>query len=142
MLQLEPYLSFDGNCEEALNFYARIFGGEISAISRFKDAPPEQMQLPADWGDKVMHANLKASTIAFMASDRPPAHRSASNGGRITMSLGGDDVDEGKRIFDALAEGGAVTMPYQKTFWGANFGMLTDKYGIDWMVNAFPGGMS
>lgn len=135
MLELEPYLSFNGNCEEALNFYARVFGGQVTEINRFGDAPPGQMELPPDWSDKVMHANLKAPMLKFMGSDVPPERRGPEGAGRITMSLGGDDVDEGKRIFDALAEGGTVTMPYQKTFWGANFGMLTDKYGIDWMIN-------
>ncbi|HEX3464617.1 MAG TPA: VOC family protein [Candidatus Elarobacter sp.] len=135
MLQLEPYLNFLGNCEEALNFYARVFGGEVSSISRFGDAPPGQMELPPDWNDKVMHANLKAPGVNLMGSDRHPSHPDPGGPGRITLSLGGDDADEGKRVFDALAEGGTVTMPYQKTFWGANFGMLTDKYGIDWMIN-------
>lgn len=135
MLELEPYLGFNGDCEEALNFYARVFGGEVTQISRFGDAPPGQMELPPDWSDKVMHANLKAPMLKFMGSDRPPSHQAAGGPSRITMSLGGDDVDEATRVFNALAEGGTVTMPLQKTFWGANFGMLTDKYGIDWMVN-------
>src|ERR1700760_1060393 len=134
MLELEPYLGFYGNCEEALNFYARVFGGEVTELRRFGEAPPGQMELPPDWSDKVMHANLKAPTLKFMGSDRAPSHQGPARAGRISMSLGGDDVDEGKRIFDALAEGGTVIMPYQKTFWGANFGMLTDKYGIDWMI--------
>jgi PhnB protein len=135
MLELEPYLSFNGNCEEALNFYARVFGGEVTEINRFGDAPPGQMELPPDWSGKVMHANLKAPMLKFMGSDRPPSHQGPEGAGRITMSLGGDDAGEGKRVFDALAEGGTVTMPFQKTFWGADFGMLTDRYGIDWMIN-------
>jgi PhnB protein len=132
MLELEPYLHFDGTCEEALNFYKGIFGGEITSLERYAGSPMEA-QVPDFYRDKVMHANFKAGSLKLMGSDGSP--RGGGVGTRVSLSLGGDDPEEGKRIFDALAEGGKIDMPFQDTFWGAKFGMLTDKYGIYWMIN-------
>lgn len=129
-MELEPYLFFTGNCEEALNFYRGIFGGEISEISRMKDAP---METPPGYGDKIMHASFKSPALKFMASDTRPGKTYGE--GPISLSLSTKDQNEAKRIFDALSQGANVEMPMEKTFWGALFGMLTDKFGIDWMVN-------
>ena len=131
-MDFEPYLFFSGNCEEALNFYKGIFGGEISEIMRWKDAPGDA-GLPTDQGNKVMHSTFKSPSVNFMASDARPTTQYGV--GRISLSIATKDVAEGKRVFDSLANGGEVEMPFDKTFWGAMFGMLTDKYGIDWMVN-------
>ncbi len=133
MLELEPYLQFDGDCEEALNFYKGIFGGEITSVNRFEGSPMES-EVPPDYKNKIMHANFKAPTLKFMGSDGMPG-TTARGGGHVSLSLGGRDIAEGQRVFDALAAGGTVTMPFADTFWGAKFGMITDKYGIDWMVN-------
>jgi PhnB protein len=132
-MELEPYLHFNGNCEEALNFYKGVFGGEITSINRFAGSPMES-ELPPGYGNKVMHANFKAPGVNFMASDGMPGSNTAE-GTRVSMSLGSNDVGESERVFNALAEGGKIAMPFQETFWGAKFGMLTDKFGIDWMVN-------
>lgn len=131
MLELEPYLHFDGTCEEALNFYKGIFGGEITSLERYAGSPMES-EIPDFYRNKVMHANFKAGPLKLMGSDGSPR---GGEGTRVSLALGGDDPDEGKRIFDALADGGKVDMPFQDTFWGAKFGMLTDKYGIYWMIN-------
>ena len=131
-MELEPYLFFSGNCEEGLNFYKGIFGGEITSISRWKDAPAEA-GMPAEHGDRVMHANFKSPSISLMASGARPTTQYGE--GRISLSLGGDDVAESQRVWDALAKDGKIEMPFDDMFWGAKFGMLTDKYGIDWMLN-------
>ena len=131
-MELEPYLFFSGNCEEALNFYKGIFGGEISGISRWKDAPAE-MGMPADLGERIMHSNFKSPTMKFMASDSRPTTQYGE--GRISLSLGTSDVAEAQRVWNALSKGGTIDVAFEDTFWGAKFGMVTDKYGVDWMIN-------
>ncbi len=131
-MELEPYLFFSGNCEEALNFYKGIFGGEVSEISRWKDAPAE-MDMPAELGQRIMHANFKSPTLKFMASDSRPTTKYGD--GRISLSLGTTDVAEAQRVWDVLAKGGTIDVEFEDSFWGAKFGMVTDKYGIDWMIN-------
>ena len=133
--QLEPYLFFTGNCEEALNFYKKIFGGEITGISRWKEMPADAGGPPVtpETAERVMHANFKSGAVSFMASDASPGKQYGE--GAISLSLGLDDPTEAQRLFDGLAQGGSVEMPMQDMFWGAKFGMLTDKFGIDWMVN-------
>ena len=131
-MHLEPYLFFDGNCEEALAFYAAIFAGKVTGLMRFGDNP-NAADMPPESHDKVMHASFTSPTLAFMASDGNRA--SECTGSRVALSLSSKDPADGERVFDALSAGGAVAMPYGKTFWGAMFGMLTDRYGIDWMIN-------
>ena len=128
-MQLEPYLFFRGNAEEALTFYCDVFGGEITALNRYEGSPMESQV-----ADKrqIMHANFRAPGVAFMAAD---STRPGLEGGNVSMCVGTDDAVEGQRVFDKLAEGGKIEMPFADTFWGAKFGMLTDRYGIDWMVN-------
>jgi PhnB protein len=131
-MELEPYLFFSGNCAEALNFYKGVFGGEITSMSQFKDAPAE-MKMPAEDGNRVMHANFKSPTIKFMASDSRPTTEYGE--GRISLSLGLSDLAEAQRLWDALSKNGKVDVPFEDAFWGGKFGMFTDKYGIDWMIN-------
>src|SRR5271166_1426719 len=132
MLELESYLFFYGKCEEALNFYKGIFGGQVSSIMRMKEAPPE-MPSPPNWGDKIMHSRFESPSVKFMASDGRPD--TVNTDGNIALSLSTRDEAEGTRVFNKLSEGGTVDMPMQDTFWGAKFGVLKDKYGIEWMVN-------
>ena len=131
-MELEPYLFFSGNCAEALNFYKGVFGGEITSMSQFKDAPKE-MNMPAEDGERVMHANFKSPSIKFMASDSRPTTEYGE--GRISLSLGLSDLAEAQRLWDALSKNGKVDVPFEDAFWGGRFGMFTDKYGIDWMIN-------
>jgi PhnB protein len=133
-MELQPYLFFRGNCEEALDFYKRIFGGEVTQLSRFKDAPPdpEHPRSPAD-DQRIMHATFTSPDFSFMASDAQPGKEYGE--GPISLSIGLSDVKVAQRLFDGLAQGGNVEMPLSDMFWGAKFGMLTDKFGIDWMVN-------
>ncbi len=132
-MEFAPYLFITGGkCEEALSFYKSIFGGEINLSMRWKDAPAE-MSLPAELGNRIMHSTLSSPAVKFMASDAQPTTKYGD--GPISLSLAPDDENEAKRLFDRLSQGGKVEVPLEKTFWGAMFGMLTDKYGIDWMVN-------
>jgi PhnB protein len=138
-LQLEPYLFFKGNCEEALNFYKGIFGGEVEGLSRWKDMPEgtEGPPVTPETADRVMHASFRAPGIAFMASDATPGKTYGE--GPMSLSLGTNDIAEAERVFNRLGEGGNVEMPLADMFWGAKFGMLTDKFGIDWMINCSTG---
>jgi len=132
-MQLSPYLTFDGNCEEAMNFYAEALGGKLENLNYFEGSP---MEVSADLNKKVMHVELHAGKVYFMASDSVLEHGGpVIKGTNVTMSLNFDSVEEEKKIFDKLAKGGNVSMPLEDTFWGAHFGMLTDKFGIHWMFN-------
>lgn len=128
-----PYLFITGGkCEEALHFYKGVLGGEINDVSRWKDGPPEMRGAP-EMGERIMHSTFSAPGLTFMASDARPT--TTYGEGPISLCLGTSDQDEAKRVFDALSKGGKVEIPLEKTFWGALFGVLTDKYGIDWMID-------
>jgi PhnB protein len=128
-MNIQPYLMFNGNCEEALNFYAQVFNGKIEGLMRFKGTPAESMSPDPD---KVMHATFVAGDMVFMASDG--AQDKAP--GNVHLSTNWSDVPAMEKTFGQLAAGGNVTMPLADTFWGARFGMLTDKYGINWMFSS------
>ena len=132
-MHLEPYLSFDGTCEEALAFYGTIFGGGVTAMMRFEGTPAADA-MPPEERNRVMHANFKSPSLQFMASDGNRAVEMTGN--RVVLSLSSNDIPESQKTFEALCEGGTIAVPFAKTFWGAMFGMCTDKFGIDWMVNA------
>lgn len=136
MVKLHPYVNFNGNCEEAFNFYKSIFGGEFSYVGRFSDMPADIPREPKD-ENKILHMSLPlAGGTLLMGSDVPVSmqeHMTAGN--NISLSVTPESEDEARRIFNALAEGGTVTMPQDKTFWGSLFGMLTDRFGINWMVD-------
>lgn len=132
-MQLEPYLSFDGNCEEALAFYTMLFGGGIVELRRF-DGTPMGDAMPPEERQRVMHASFKAPTLAFMAADGNRATECVGN--RVALSLSTSDAAEAQRVFAALCDAGTIIMPFGKVFWGGSFGMCTDRYGIDWMVSA------
>ena len=130
---LEPYLFFNGRCQEALDFYRSALGAEIEMVMRFKDSPepPAPGMVPSDWGEKIMHASMRIGTARVMASDGcGPA--GGFSGFSLSLPLA-TEADAG-RVFSALSEGGQVTMPLQKTFWSPCFGMLTDRFGIAWMI--------
>lgn len=138
MTTLNPYLTFKGNCEEVFNFYKSVFGGEFQFIGRYGDAPETDRQNFAFESDeKIMHVSLpiSAQTI-LMGCDSTEAYGQATVfGNNITLSVNTDSKLEADRIFNGLSDGGQVKMPMGETFWGAYFGMLTDKFGIHWMIN-------
>lgn len=130
---IQPYLFFNGRCEEALEFYHATLGAEILMLVRFKeapDAPPEGM-LPADWEEKVMHSRFRIGETNLMASD---GTCQTGGFGGFSLSLTLADEKEARRVFIALSEGGAVEMALGETFWSPCYGMLTDRFGLGWMV--------
>jgi PhnB protein len=132
-MQLNPYLFFDGRCEQAFQFYAKVLGGKIEAMLRHEGTPAESHVGP-EWRNKIMHARLVIGDKALMASDAPPDRSDGAMKG-FSVTLGVDKPAEAERIFHALAENGTVRMPIQKTFWAERFGMLVDQFGTPWMIN-------
>ena len=135
MATINPYLNFNGNCEEAFNFYKSVFGGEFQSIMRFKDTPPD-VQMPRDASEDnlIMHVALPIGNgTILMGSDRPKSFGPGTNDS-FSVSVSTDSEAEAKKIFTALSAGGKITMPLDKTFWGSYFGMFTDKFGTMWMV--------
>lgn len=132
MPQLDSYLFFDGQCAEAMRFYERTLGGKLEPIMKYADAPDANACAPGA-GDLVMHACLDLDGRKLMASDAPASHPAGKMGG-FALSLNYASAEEARRTFDALSQGGSVTMPMQKTFWVESFGMLTDRFGTAWMV--------
>ncbi len=126
-----PYLHFEGQAEEALEFYKNIFDGEITMSSRYGDAP---MPVDEDWKNKLMHARLKFGNSLIYVSDGPKGYKSSKDG-NIQLSVDVPDEKKIEEVFNKMAEGGQVTMPLAKQFWGAKFGMLKDKFGVGWMFN-------
>ncbi|RST49141.1 VOC family protein [Variovorax sp. DXTD-1] len=130
---MQAYLTFNGNAAEALAFYAKALGGKVIFSMTFGESPMGA-ETPEAYKGKIMHATLEARGHQLMASDMPPGIAFEGYKG-FSLSVQGNNVDEGKKLFEALAEGGEVTMPYGPQFWAVGFGMLTDKFGVPWMVN-------
>jgi PhnB protein len=131
-VQLNPYLTFNGRCEEAFKFYERVLAGKITVTMTWGEMP-EANQFPAEAHKLIMHATLSVGDQVLMGADSPPGSYQPPQG--INVSLHPKDVAAAERIFNALAEGGSVTMPFQKTFWSPGFGMCVDQFGIPWMIN-------
>jgi len=130
-MKLITYLTFAGNCEEAMNFYKENLGAEIIHISYMGDG---QMEVPESAKGKVMHARIKiGENELYMSDNFDPS--SIKQGNNVSLSLQTDDVPQTENLFEKLCAGGNIIMPLQDTFWGARFGMLTDKFGIHWMLN-------
>ena len=135
MATAHPYLHFNGNCETAFNFYRSVFGGDFESVQRFKEGPAEH-PFPDHELNKILHIALPLSSASMlMGSDIPEAFPRAVNGTNFYISLDMESEEEAGRIFNKLAEGGNIAMPIDKTFWGAYFGMVVDKFGVQWMVS-------
>ncbi|RAJ86007.1 PhnB protein [Chitinophaga dinghuensis] len=132
MSVLNAYLTFNGNCAEAMNFYKDIIGGELQVMS-VKDSPMKD-QVPEAFHNQVMHAYLQKGDLKLMASDAMNGDP-VTTGSNVSLALGSDDVNEADQIFNGLSAGGKITMPMGETFFAKRFGMLTDKYGLNWMIN-------
>lgn len=132
MLQLDTYLFFDGTCAEAMRFYERVLGGELMLMKN-SEAPAEARG-PGGDPNRIMHARLRLDGRTLMASDWPTDRPYEGMKG-FSLSLICPTVPDARRAFDALSEGGKVTMPFGKTFWAEAFGMLVDRFGTHWMVN-------
>ena len=136
-MQVQPYLMFNGRCDEAVTFYRSAVGAEVAMLMRFKDAP-DQSAVPPGAGDKVMHATLRIGDTTVFASDGRCDGTAATFAG-FTLSATVADDAEADRVYAALsADGGRARMPLAKTFWSSRFGMLTDKFGVGWMVMVGP----
>ncbi len=131
MKNLSVYLHFSGDCREALEFYKEALGGEIKSIQTYGEA---NMAKEEAQQDKILHAEFQAEDIFLMAADGMHG-QTVSNGNNISLSINLNSEEEQSKIFNKLAEGGQVTMPLEDTFWGARFGMLTDRFGTNWMLN-------
>ncbi|RDS86590.1 VOC family metalloprotein YjdN [Dyella psychrodurans] len=134
-MEIQPYLFFDGRCEEAIAFYRDALGAQELMKMRFKDAPPgDGYQASPEVADKIMHAALAIGSTHLLMSDGQAGEEKVSHSG-FSLSVTANDVASGEKYFNALRQGGKVTMPFQKTFWTDGFGMLVDKFGVPWMVN-------
>ena len=133
---LDSYLFFNGNCAQAVRFYERTLGGKLEMMMTYGQSPDPE-HCPAGSADRIMHARLVIDGRALMASDVPQGQADQGMKG-FSLSLIYPTADEARRVFNALADGGSVTMPMEKTFWAEAYGMLTDKFGTPWMVG---GGM-
>jgi PhnB protein len=134
-MQIEPYLFFEGRCEEALDFYRRALGAEVTTLMRFKESPDPNM-CPAGAEDKVMHAAFRIGDTTILASDGMSSGPPAFQGFALSISL--TDKAEAERFFTALSDGGQVQMPLAETFWSPLFGMVADSFGVLWMIIVTP----
>jgi PhnB protein len=131
-MQVTPYLAFNGNCEAAFKVYHQILGGELGDMMTFAGSPAAG-EVPPEWGSKIMHTHLDLDNWAIMGSDCPPGQYDRPKGFSVSLQM--SDPAEAERIFNALADGGTIQMPLEKTFWAQRFGMTVDKFGIPWMIN-------
>lgn len=143
-MQVQPYLFFEGRCEEAIELYRSALGAEVTALMRYKDSPEtadpetcqggEGMQLPPGSEDKVMHSSFRIGNTEVMASDGMCSGKTSFQG--VSLSLAVPDEATAERFFTALADGGQVQMPLAKTFFAPSFGMVADRFGVSWMIMA------
>jgi PhnB protein len=136
-MQVEPYLFFDGRCEEAIEFYKAKLGAEVTMLARFKDAPtPEAAMTPPGGENKVMHARFRIGDTAVLASDGQCQGNPSFKG--FSLSLNAASEDDAEKMFTALSDGGQVQMPLTRTFFSPRFGMVADRFGVSWMVYVAP----
>ena len=137
-MHIEPYLFFNGRCEEAVEFYKKALGAEVIMLMRFKESPepPQPGMVPAGSENKIMHASFRVGDTMVMASDGHCTGKTDFQGFSLSLTVANEA--EAERKFAALAEGGQVQMPLAKTFWSARFGMVADRFGVGWMVTVMP----
>lgn len=139
MALINPYINFNGNAEEAFNFYKSVFGGEFATIMRFKDMPSLENQISENEANKIMHIALPIGKNILMANDVPESMGKVNeNENRSKICISADSRDEADKLFNGLSKGGNVEMPIGDSPWGTYFGMFRDKYGIEWMVDFNP----
>jgi PhnB protein len=131
-MQMNPYLSFKGDCEAAFTFYERHLGAQLGPIIRYGGSPMAA-QAPSDWSDKVMHGSLTVGGVLLMGADVAPDQYEAPKG--VSLSLQIPRAADAERVFHELAQGGRVMMPLEKTFWAERFGMVVDRFGVPWLIN-------
>ncbi len=129
-----PYLGFNGNCAEAMRFYEQVLGGKITVMMTGAQSPMAD-QIPKEFADRVMNAQLELPGGGLLYAGDCPPHLPFEGVKGVNITLNYDSVDEAESIFNKLAEGGTVTMPYSPTFWAKKFGMLIDRFGVSWIIN-------
>jgi PhnB protein len=140
MAAINPYLIFNGNCEEAFLFYKSVFGGEFPYMGRFKEMPssddPNCPPVSAEDGERIMHVSLPISEgVMLYGSDSSSQNNDVIIGNNFSISINAESREEADKLFNGLSANGIIIMPMNNTFWGAYFGMFTDKFGINWMMN-------
>ena len=139
MARIDPHINFNGNAEEAFNFYKSVFGGEFTQIMRFKDLPGSEFPIAEKEADKIMHIALSIGKNLLMANDVPEhMGRTNENENRSKICITAESKEEADKLFNGLSAGGQIEMPICDSPWGSYFGMFRDKYGIEWMVNYNP----
>lgn len=133
-MKTSSYLQFNGNCEQAMAYYADVLGGELTQTMRFSDAPEADIQFPKEVLNLIMHCQLEVSNVKILASDYVSEH-SFVQGNNFAISLTSNDEDEANAVFQGLADGGQILMPFEEAFWGGKFGMCVDKFGVNWMMS-------
>ena len=132
-MKVQAYITFAGRCEEALEFYKKSIGAEVTSLMRWKESLDKDMKGPPGYEEKIMNAAFRIGDTQLMADDGMGGNEAEFKG--MTLAIEVADDAEAKRVFTALGAGGKITMPLMKTFWSSSFGMLTDKFGVPWMVN-------
>lgn len=130
-MRLQPYLNFNGQCDEAFRLYQQVLGGTIVDCHTFGNSPMAGHY--PDWNDKLMHISMRIGDQMLLGSDAPPPHYSRPQGLRVCLDF--DGVAGAERVFKALSESGQISMPFQETFWAKRFAMFADRFGTPWMVN-------
>ncbi len=139
MALINPHINFNGNAEEAFNFYKSVFGGEFAKIMRFKDLETPEFPVAADEADKIMHIALPIGKNVLMANDVPAfMGRTNENENRSKISISAESKEEADKLFNGLSTGGNIEMPMEDSPWGSYFGIFRDKFGIEWMVDYDP----
>ncbi|SFQ34204.1 VOC family protein [Parafilimonas terrae] len=139
MARIDPHINFNGNAEEAFNFYKSVFGGEFTQITRFKDLKGTEFPIAEKEADKIMHIALSIGKNLLMGNDVPEhMGRTNENENRSKISISTETKEEADKLFSGLSEGGQIEVPITASAWGSYFGMFRDKYGIEWMVNYDP----
>ena len=139
MALINPHINFNGNAEEAFNFYKSVFGGEFAMIMRFKDMASPEFVIPENEANKIMHIALQIGKNVLMGNDVPEIMGKVNeNENRSKISIGAESKEEADKLFNGLSAGGTIEMPIQESPWGSYFGMFRDKYGIEWMVDYDP----
>ena len=131
-MEISPYLTFKGECEAAFSFYAECLGGTLGEVFRYGGSPLAG-EAPPDWKDKVMHTSLKIGNQVLLGADVAPARYEEPKGFSLSLQL--SDTAAAKRIYTQLSTNGRIVMPLEKTFWAALFGVVTDRFGISWLIN-------
>ncbi|WP_312399146.1 VOC family protein [Sphingobacterium sp.] len=136
MTTVNPYLYFNGNCEEAFNFYKSVFNSEFKYVGRYKDVPQTDREIFSEQDNKIMHVSLPISNeTTLMGSDNTELFKQAVSTNNFSLAIGTDKKEEADRLFQILSVDGKVKLPMNETFWGSYYGIVTDKFGINWKIS-------